>query len=80
MFWKAHERKRPEGFFSNSFKDLIQQMIAFDPNERLTILGIASHPWVKGQICTHGEIIHEFSERQVILDKILEAKRKEQDE
>jgi serine/threonine protein kinase len=37
-FWKAHERRRPYGFFSAPFKDLIQKMIAYDPSDRPTII------------------------------------------
>jgi hypothetical protein len=29
IFWKAHSRKRPVGFFSESFKDLFQRLVAF---------------------------------------------------
>lgn len=32
VYWKAHSQKKPLGFFSESFKDLIQKMLAFDPN------------------------------------------------
>jgi serine/threonine protein kinase len=31
VFWKAHARKRPVGFFSESFKDLFVRVVAFDP-------------------------------------------------
>jgi len=37
IFWKAHSRKRPLGFFSESFKDLFVRMVAFEPSERLKI-------------------------------------------
>lgn len=30
-FWKAHSRRRPVGFFSDSFKDLFQRMVSFNP-------------------------------------------------
>jgi len=37
IFWKAHSRKRPLGFFSEPFRDLFVRMVAFDPAERLSI-------------------------------------------
>ena len=39
MFWKYHVRGKPTGanFFSLEFQDLMQHMLAYDPNERLTI-------------------------------------------
>lgn len=36
IFWKVHSRRRTPDFFSEPFKDLIQSLLAFDPNERLT--------------------------------------------
>jgi serine/threonine protein kinase len=55
-FWKAHSRRRPVNFFSSEFKDLFTRMVAFNANERPKIEEIASHDWVKGSVCTHGEI------------------------
>ena len=36
-FWKAHSRRRPINFFSETFKDLFSRMVAFNVNERPTI-------------------------------------------
>ena len=52
IFWKAHSRKRTLNFFSDSFKDLFEKMVAYDPEERLNIEEIAQHPWVKLPIST----------------------------
>jgi len=79
IFWKAHCRKRPNGYFSDSFKDLFTSMVAFNPAEGPDIIKIASHPWVKEQICTHHEIKAEFTQRQQKLNVILEARRQEQE-
>ena len=78
IFWKAHTRKRPVGFFSETFKDLFERIVAYDPLERPKIEQIAAHPWVKEPICSHGEIKAEFTQRQKKLDEILEARRLEQ--
>lgn len=37
VFWKAHSRKRPADFFSDSFRNLFVRMVAFDAAERLSI-------------------------------------------
>jgi len=31
IFWKAHNRKRAPNFFTDSFRNLLERMIAFDP-------------------------------------------------
>ena len=35
-FWEEHSKFKPEGFFSQEFKDLVSSMLAFDPQERPT--------------------------------------------
>lgn len=32
IFWKAHARKRPVNFFSESFKDLFARLVAVEPS------------------------------------------------
>ena len=34
------------GDFSSEFKDLVNHMMAYDSNERLTLDQIKRHPWV----------------------------------
>lgn len=57
IFWNAHSRKRTPGFFTESFKDIVQKMLAYVPSERPTIVEISKHPWIKGSVCTHQEIL-----------------------
>jgi serine/threonine protein kinase len=78
IFWKAHSRKRPAGFFSESFKELFVKVVAYEPLERPKIEQIAAHPWVREAICSHNEIKEEFTQRQKKLDGVLEARRQEQ--
>jgi serine/threonine protein kinase len=47
IFWRAHEQNKPAGFFSESFKDLIVNMLSFQPYERLSISEVAMHPWIQ---------------------------------
>lgn len=77
IFWNAHNRKRSINYFSDSFKDLIQKMIAYVPTERPTIVEISKHAWVKGSVCAHTDIVEEFSQRKKKLDALLEKKRNE---
>ena len=45
-FWAAHSIGRPRGFFSESFKDLITNMLAFSPYMRPALADVACHPWL----------------------------------
>jgi len=41
-FWKAHGKEK----FSESVKDLLQGMLAYQPKDRFTIHQVMYHPWV----------------------------------
>lgn len=69
IFWHAHSRKKTPNFYPETFKDLFQKLVAYIPHDRLMITEIAKHAWIKsGTICSHAEIISEFSERKKKLD------------
>ena len=78
-FWKAHSRRRPVGFFSDTFRSLFESMVAFNFAERPKIEEIAAHPWVKNVVSSQAEIKQEFDLRLAKLDQIAEAKRVEQE-
>jgi serine/threonine protein kinase len=42
LFWKYHSKGKPAGehFFSPEFKDLMQRILAYNPDERPTIEGL----------------------------------------
>lgn len=67
LFWKAHSRKKAggESFFSDDFKDLCEQIWKLDPNERITIDGILSHPWMQGETPSQVDIVKEFKIRNL---------------
>ena len=44
-FWLAHEKGKPEGFYSAEFKDLISNMLALQPFQRLALADIVMHPF-----------------------------------
>lgn len=67
LFWKAHEKCKPRGFFSDDFKDLMNSMLAFQPYERLAIAEIVGHPWLTNDSETADELElrSEFQARHV---------------
>ena len=75
-FWAAHQKhKQTKDFFPENFKNLITNMLAFDPTKRLTVEQIREHPWFKGEILTMDAIRKEFNKRKEIVDKELETQR-----
>lgn len=53
LFWKTHQTRKPAGFYSEEFKDLITNMLQLLPNQRLSMADIIGHPWMQGKIATH---------------------------
>ena len=76
-FWNFHSKRRPAGFFTDDFKDLIQRMLAYNPKERPTMVDIATHPWVKGPVLTLEQVHDEFLLRKKKVEFELERQRKE---
>lgn len=71
LFWKLHSRNKPGGldFFSEEFRDLITDLLTFDPVHRPSLAEIKSHPWYNGPVPTYEEIKEEFSLRKAKLDE-----------
>lgn len=46
LFWKAHSKNKPEGFFSEEFMHLITCMLQYDPTHRLSMADVKAHPWL----------------------------------
>lgn len=66
LFWKAHSNpsRKPDGFYSEEFKDLITCMLQFHPHQRLCIADIIGHPWLaSGNVATSEEVQSEFNVR-----------------
>ena len=76
-FWNFHSKRRPAGFFSEEFKDLIQKMLTFDYNERPSMVEISQHPWVKGPVFSTESIQVEFEERKRKVDEEVEKQKNE---
>jgi len=66
LFWKAHSQRKPAGFFSDEFKDLITCMLQLHPHQRLCMADIIGHPWMQGDISSRDEVLAEFQKRHEI--------------
>ena len=78
LFWKSHEQGRPVGFFTDEFKDLMTNMLAHRPADRLSMADIIGHPWMQmEQAATHDEVKQEFAIRNEMIMKDKEAEAKE---
>lgn len=68
LFWKTHSNpiRKPEGFYSEDFKDLITSLLQADPSHRPYIADIVGHPWMAGEFATADEVRTEFARRDQI--------------
>ncbi len=71
LFWKLHSRNKPSGmeFFSPEFRELISQMLSFDPVHRPSLAEVRESDWYKGEVPTYEEIKEEFNQRKATLDQ-----------
>lgn len=69
LFWKAHSNNKPEGFFSDDFKDLMTSMLQLHPHQRLSMADIIGHPWMQGKVATEAEVKEEFAKRHEVIGK-----------
>merc|ERR1712228_140422 len=60
-FWKAHQ-KSPIAQIPQA-KDLLTQMLCFDPKKRIDMNGIKSHKWMSGPTLKQKELITEIRDR-----------------
>ena len=56
---------------SEEFRDLFIKMIQFEPNNRISIDDIFSHPWMNKNFSTKDEIVKEFKNRENCFNNIL---------
>eukprot|EP00344_Euplotes_crassus_P004575 CAMPEP_0197009382 /NCGR_PEP_ID=MMETSP1380-20130617/49875_1 /TAXON_ID=5936 /ORGANISM="Euplotes crassus, Strain CT5" /LENGTH=379 /DNA_ID=CAMNT_0042430601 /DNA_START=108 /DNA_END=1247 /DNA_ORIENTATION=+ len=56
LFWAFHSKSKEEGYYSESLRDLLQWLFAFNPMERPSISEIMSHEWFNGPVPTHDEV------------------------
>lgn len=75
VFWLAHQRRHK---FSSQQKDLIEKMLAADPNERLDIYETMKHPWFldnKNKLPTKEDYIKQMTKRYKIVRKKVQEER-----
>jgi serine/threonine protein kinase len=63
IFWRTHCKNKPEGleYFSEEFKDLIQQCLSLEADKRPTVQQIMDHPWIKGPVPSQKQVHDEFT-------------------
>jgi len=66
LFWQHFESKRPEGFFTEQFKELITMMFQHKPYQRLSLVDIISHPWFEGEMASAEQVREEFLRRDQV--------------
>jgi len=74
IFWGAHGKRKPAGFFTDSFKDLINKMLALKPEDRLSIESIKNHEWYKGDVLLLNDLHEDFTQRK----RTIEAKKEQE--
>lgn len=80
VFWNAHEKNKPKKpFYSESFKDLIQRMLALDPKDRLSADDVLAHPWLSGPTNELSGIREEFFKRKNLVDQSLKAQKEQRE-
>ena len=65
-FWRVHQANHAEDpeYFSEGFKDLVSNMLRYQPSCRASMADIIGHPWVASEDCaTPEEIAQEFAIR-----------------
>lgn len=63
LFWKYHSKSKGENYFSESFKDLITNMLQCNPAQRLNLVDIIGHPWMSEPCASDAQIQTEFAMR-----------------
>jgi serine/threonine protein kinase len=66
LFWKAHSNRKPAGFFSDEFKDLITCMLQLHPHQRLCMADVIGHPWMQGPMASPEQVREEFAKRHEV--------------
>ena len=61
VFWNNHARKKPIGFFTEEFKDLIEHMFLPIASERYNMEKVRTHKWTTGSCATLQTIFQEFA-------------------
>ena len=75
-FWNTHIRMKAKNqIFSDSFKNIINCMLAFDPTQRLSLSEIKAHPWYNGPTVNIADFKKEFLEKQLLVENKLKKEK-----
>lgn len=77
IFWQQHQKHKKAGFYTEEFKDLITNMLQFNPNSRLSLADIVGHAWMQGTIASAAQVRQEFQQRQNTIKQNNEAEAAE---
>jgi len=78
VFWSIHEKnmKQSQGnFYSEEFRDLMNAMFAFNPDDRPSIQDIKGHKWYNGATVDIESIKEEFNKRKQVIEEKLQKQR-----
>ena len=76
LFWMQSSKGKPEGFFSEDFKDLIQSCLQLSPFHRPTLAEVMAHPWMtKHATPTYSEVTEELHKRMQIINAQVEQEQ-----
>ena len=75
IFWNAQSKSKPEGFFSEDFKELINSCFSIDPFDRPSINELQCHPWMNQETATKEEVIVELEKRRKGIIKVQEREK-----
>jgi serine/threonine protein kinase len=72
LFWAAHSKNKPLGFYSESFKVLVTGLLQYEPSTRYTMNDLLASEWFRKthELPTREQIIKEFTARRAsIIDQ-----------
>eukprot|EP00919_Chromeraceae_sp_WS-2016_P037892 GHVR01090486.1.p1 GENE.GHVR01090486.1~~GHVR01090486.1.p1 ORF type:complete len:132 (+),score=14.02 GHVR01090486.1:588-983(+) len=55
-FWNLHEKKKPAGFYPDSFKRLINEFFSFETSKRPTFTSLSEDDWLNDDIMMRDEL------------------------
>ena len=67
VFWKAHRASPIAKNFQ--VKNLLEQMLAYNPTERISISDIKKHKWYNGKTIKSDDLIHKLRNRYCEIEK-----------
>ena len=63
-FWHAHSQMKKKEYYSDDYKNLVTNMLKFDPNQRYDFNSIAAHPWItQGETASQHEVYEDMKKR-----------------